>query len=136
MGFALRRVRRLRVFCPVAADTLSRLMTGAAVEDDPALGAMLAIVRGDNPLGDFGLYRGVVELQPGWESFMPTGEARPTVGAAGERSLSPTVILTIHIPYDASEAEVNRALDAIIAAHPWEVPVIEIDEVQLLVRAA
>jgi len=135
MGFALRRVRRLRVFCPVAATTLARLIAGEAVEDDPALGAMLAIARGDNPLGDFGLYRGVVELHPGWESFEPTAGAMPTLGAAGQRSLSPTVILTIHIPHDTPEAEVNRALDAIMAAHPWEVPVIEMDEAQLLVRA-
>jgi hypothetical protein len=44
------------------------------------LGGMLAIVRGDNPLGDFGLYRGVVELHPGWENFEPTAGATPTLG--------------------------------------------------------
>jgi hypothetical protein len=134
MGFALRRVRRLRVYCPVSADTLARLLAGQTVEDDRALGAMLAIMRGANPLGDFGLYRGVVELHPGWEAFEPTAGAAPTLGQAGERSLSPTVILTIHIPHDAPEAAVNAALDAIMAAHPWEVPVVELDETQLLMR--
>lgn len=135
MSFALRRVRRLRVYCPVAAITLAHLIAGESVEDDPALSAMLAIARGDNPLGDFDLYRGVVELHPGWESFEPTAAAMPTLGAAGQRSLSPTVILTIHWPFDAPEDEVNHALDAIMSAHPWEVPVIEMDETQLLVRA-
>lgn len=135
MKFSLRTVRRLRVYCPVAASTLARLIAGEPVEDDPSLSAMLAITRADNPLGDFGLYRGVVELHPGWESFEPTAGASPTLGTAGQRSLSPTVILTIHIPGDAPEAEVDRALEAIIAAHPWEVPVIEMDEAQLLVHA-
>lgn len=135
MGFALRKVQRLRIYCPVAASTLSRLMAGESVEDDPALSAMLAIVRGDNPLGDFGLYRGVVELHPGWENFEPTAGATPTLGAAGARSLSPTVILTIHIPDDAPQQAVDQTLDAIMAAHPWEVPVIELDETRLLIRA-
>lgn len=136
MGFALRKVWRLRVYCPVAASTLTRLIAGGNGEDDPVLSAILAIVRDDNPLGDFGLYRGVVELHPGWESFEPTAGATPTLGTAGKRSLSPTVILTIHIPHDASEDQVHHALEAIMAAHPWEVPVIEMDETHLLERLA
>ena len=135
-GFALRKVRRLRVYCPVSAATLSALIAGdsAAAERDPALAAMLAIVRADNPLGDFGLYRGVFELSAGWEGFEPTGDATPTLGAAGERSLSPTAILTVHIPQEADPAAVDAALGALVAAHPWEIPVIELDSAELLVR--
>jgi hypothetical protein len=133
--YHLRASRRLRIFCPVAADTLRRLMAGELVDSDPALGAMQAILRGDNPLGDFGPYRGVVELHPGWEAFEPTADASPTLGHAGAPQLSPTVVLTVHIPTEAPDSAVERAIEAIMAAHPWEVPVIELDEVKLLVRA-
>jgi hypothetical protein len=62
--YDFRPARALRIHCPVAEPVLARLLAGdrQALEDDPALAAMLAIVRGDNPLGDFGLYRGVMEL--------------------------------------------------------------------------
>jgi hypothetical protein len=135
MGFALRKVQRLRIYCPVAASTLSRLMAEGIrsrmirrwVGYWPLCGVIIRLA--------FGLYRGVVELHPGWENFEPTAGATPTLGAAGARSLSPTVILTIHIPDDAPQQAVDQTLEAIIAAHPWEVPVIELDETRLLIRA-
>jgi hypothetical protein len=44
------------------------------------------------------------------------------IGRAGARSLSPTVILTIHIPDDAPQQAVDQTLEAIIAAHLWKCP--------------
>ncbi|QXQ05517.1 hypothetical protein KX816_14930 [Sphingosinicellaceae bacterium] len=132
-----RAVRVLRVYCPIAAETLVALATGqaAAIDRDATLAAILGIVRGDNPLGDFAPYRSVVELAPGWELFTPGADARPALGEAGRASASPTAILTIYIPADAPEAAVSSAVDAIVAAHPWEVPVIELTEARLVVRS-
>lgn len=132
----LRPARALRIHCPVAQLVLARLLDGdqRALEDDPALAAMFAIVRGDNPLGDFGLYRGVMEVSPGWELFTPTATARPTAGTAGENAVSPTVVLTIHLPHDAPQDRIDAAIDAILRAHPWEVPVIELTETRLVTR--
>lgn len=128
-----RRAVAVKVHCPVTAQTLAALIAGdeAALERDPTAAAILAVIRADNPLGDFGLYKGVCEITPGWESFQPGPDARPTLGAAGARSLSPTAILTT---YADAEADLSTALDALMAAHPWEVPVIELSDVELLVR--
>ncbi|MEL0210106.1 MAG: hypothetical protein VW891_05915, partial [Novosphingobium sp.] len=93
--------------------------------------AMLAVIRADNPLGDFTLYKGVCEIALGWESFQPGPDAKPTLGSAEARTLSPTVIITT---YACADAELEPALDALMAVHPWEVPVIEVTEVDLLVR--
>ena len=82
-------------------------------------------------MGDFGLYHGVVEIGTGWESFTPSPDAAPTLGAAGTATLSPTVILTSYV---AAEADIEGALAALLAAHPWEVPVIELSQAELLVR--
>lgn len=136
-AFETRRVRVLRVHCPIEAATLAAMLNGspAAIERDPVLGRMLPIIRGGGPLGDFGIYRGVVELAPGWELFTPGADAAPVAGSAGSDTISPTAILTVHIPADADPDAVDTALAAVMAAHPWEVPVIELGETALLVRA-
>lgn len=95
---------------------------------------MLAIIRAENPLGDFGLYKGVVEISTGFESFSPTAEAKPTSGGAGEVAVSPTVIITTYIRDDAPEELVAASLNELVAAHPWEVPVIEVFQTSLVGR--
>ncbi len=130
-----RRVEILTLHVPVAAETLRRLAAGdaACIDSEPALSAILTIVREANPLGDFGGYRGVVELGLGWELFTPAGSARPTLGVADIESRSPTVILRVHLPHDdAGQAE--SAIARILAAHPWETPVIERSTAELLMR--
>ena len=132
-GPARRRVTAVKIHCPVLPGTLAAMLAGdaSALEADPAAAACLAIIRSDNALGDFGLYHGVCEIGIGWESFTPSPEAAPTLGSAGDMALSPTVILTTYAPADA---DIDAALAALMAAHPWEVPVIELAEVVLLVR--
>lgn len=131
-----RRVRILDVHVPVSAATLASLAAGdaTALDREPALSAMLAIVRDGGPLGDFGAYRGVVELRLGWEIFTPADDARPTLGAAGAESRSPTVILHIHIPAEGDSELADAAIARVLEAHPWEIPVIEISTAELLVR--
>lgn len=132
-----RGAKAVRVFCPVSAETLSHLFTGGELELDaePALAALVALLRADNPLGDFGAYKAVAELAPGWELFTPNSDARPVLGEAAANASSPTVCLTIYIPDEAPDDEIERVLNAIVAAHPWEVPVIELTQVRLLTRA-
>ena len=131
-----RTVDRIRVYCPVTAETLTAMIAGEhdAIERDPTLSSMLAIVRDDNPLGDFGPYRSVVEMMPGWEMFTPEPSARPTLGAAGCTQVSPSVVMTIHVPTDVATETLDDLLARLIAAHPWEVPVIELSRVDLLIR--
>lgn len=133
MTVSRRRAVAVKIHCPVSALTFDALLNGDgdAVEHDPAAAAMLAVIRADNPLGDFKLYRGVCEISPGWESFQPGPGAEPTMGSAGERALSPTAIITT---YADADADLAPALEALMAAHPWETPVIELSEVQLLER--
>jgi hypothetical protein len=134
-----RLVRRITVRCPVAAETFAALVRGefSALEVDAHAAKVLGVIRGDNPLGDFGLYRGVFEVGLGIEGFTPTERAVPTAGQAGANALSPTVRITTYVDPRAPAREVQAALDLLVAAHPWEVPVIEMDErpVQLLMRS-
>lgn len=128
-----RRMTVVAIHCPVAPETLVAMLAGdgGALERDPAAAALLAVIRAENALGDFGLYHGVAEIGLGWESFTPSADAVPTLGAAGTTALSPTVILKTYAPADA---DIESALAALMAAHPWEVPVIELAEAELLLR--
>ena len=126
----------IRLTWPVAPETLERLLVGdeKALGDDLAFARLLAILGADNPLGDFGIYQAVTELAPGWELFRPGTQASPTLGKPGQPQISPSVMVTIHVPGDADRDRLDAALDALIAAHPWEVPVIELAEIKLAVR--
>ena len=115
---------------------MTALLAGdfAAIERDPTASRMLAIIRADNPLGDFDLYRGVFEVSLGIEGFTPTAAARPTHGRAGASTLSPTAVITTYADASADQGAVAAALEALVRAHPWETPVIECadHEVQLI----
>ena len=123
-------MRVVRVHCPVSANVLARLQVGeaAALADDAVLSAVVAVIRGSAVLGAIGPYRGVFELGFGLESFVPQADAVPTTGRAGEAAVVPTVVVK---SYAAQGADIARELAAIAAAHPWEVPVIEVGDVVL-----
>lgn len=134
----LREALSVRIHVPVSPESFRAMLAGdiAAGERDPVLAAILAIVREDNPLGDFGLYKGVAEVGLGWESFTPGPEAKPTFGEAAMTSLSPTVILAVHASCDEDDPAFLEAMDRILAVHPWEVPVIEIAPTWLAERGS
>ncbi|SEL65879.1 hypothetical protein SAMN05428989_2174 [Pseudoxanthomonas sp. GM95] len=74
-----------------------------------------------------GHYREVMWTSaPGIEQFRPGPQATPTVGSAGALTADPTVRLECSISRDA--ARLQRVLQAINAAHPWEVPAVFVDE--------
>ena len=137
MQTASKRALRVAVHVPVAAETLAALLAGqrGALESDPVMARMLAILRAPGALGDFGIYHGVGEIGLGWETFAPSPDANPTLGSAGAVEHSPTVTLVSWIPSDAPAEAVDAALAALMDAHPWEVPVIEVTETRLLMRA-
>ena len=133
-----RNVRVLRLSWPVDPATLVALQSGQAdaLEADPSFVNLLVALRADNPLGDFGLYQAVAEVSPCWELFQPQGEAKPTLGAAGQSQVSTNLMVTIHVDAEVAEDAFEMILDWLVSIHPWEVPVIEISEAQLALRAA
>ncbi|EJL33191.1 hypothetical protein PMI02_01226 [Novosphingobium sp. AP12] len=126
----------VRIHVPVRAETLAAMLTGdaAAADGDPVLAVMLAVIREGGVLGDFGLYTGVVEIAPGWESFRSGPDAAPTLGSAGEASLSSTVILTTYAVCGPDDPALLAMVGRLLAAHPWEVPVIEVSPTRLAWR--
>jgi hypothetical protein len=129
-------MQAVRIHCPVSAIVLARLQAGeaAAIGDDPVLAAVVGIIRGDGALGVIAPYRGVFELGFGLESFVPGDMAVPASGRAGEASVVPSVVVKTYVAADADPGAVEAALAKVLAAHPWEVPVVEVSPVALVVR--
>lgn len=132
-----RKVRILRLSWPVEAATFAALMGGhaAALETDPWFARLLERLRASNPLGDFGAYQAVAEVAPCWELFKPAESAQPTRGEPGAAQVSTNLMVTLHVPGDTPDDLFESLLDALVAEHPWEVPVIEVSEADLLVRS-
>ena len=133
-----RKVQVLRLSWPVAPNTLAALQAGdfSALESDPSLKGLLEALRAENPLGDFGLYRAVAEVSPCWELFQPMSGARPALGTAGTKQVSTNLMVTIHVDAATPPGEFEAVLGELLALHPWEVPVIEISEAELVLRQA
>jgi len=132
----LRAVRRITVHCPIRPETLGAVATGsvAALAADPGIAPLLELIESSSEFGDFGHYKGVCEIGLGIEAFTPQAGAKPTVGAAGRRSMSPTATLTTYVSMEIDGARLAALVDVLAARHPWEVPVIEVADIRLAVR--
>lgn len=124
----LRAVRTIRIHCPISPETFAALAQGRleAIEADPVAAPILALIRADNELGDFGLYKGVFELSLGVEGFRPTAAAAPTLGDPRANTLNPTAILATYIDGSVVEERLAALLAELVRRHPWEIPVIEV----------
>lgn len=139
MNIGMRRVRKLRVHWPIHAVSLRRLAEGdlEVLKADPGLASLFDTLESCPELGDFGNYRHVFESSLGFEGFTASEAANPTLGRAGERTLSPTFVLTTYLDADLGDETVDRLLERMMEVHPWEVPVIELsDPVRVSTAAA
>jgi hypothetical protein len=106
----------------------------AALPADPVIAPLLAAIEAHPEFGDFGAYGSVCEFTVGVEAFTPGADADPTLGVPGQRTLCGTVTLTTFIAEEIPEPRLEALVDILAAAHPWELPVIEVDTVRLYAR--
>jgi hypothetical protein len=75
----------------------------------------------------FGNYEHVAHwTRPGVEQFRPLPGSAPAVGSVDHVSRVDTVLLDLVIPRDREL--LDRLVDAILAEHPWDEPVVIVDE--------
>jgi hypothetical protein len=131
----LRNVHRITIRCPISSLTLQLLLQGdgRALENDPSIAPILQLIERYPMVGDFGRYTGVCEVTVGLEAFTPSRDASPTLGAPGERTTSFTATVTTFVDDSVGEDTLTELIDAIATAHPWEIPVIELDSTRLWV---
>lgn len=125
---------RITLYCPVSPAAWPVLWAGdlTRLEQDILAAPVFAALRANAEFGTLGPYRQVYEMALGHESFSPTTEARPTLGKANEHSLTMNVVITTYVAANVSKARREELIAALAAAHPWEVPVMEIHKVRVL----
>ena len=132
----LRPVRRITIHCPIRPETLRAVAGGdaAALAADEGVAPILTLIESSTEFGNFGQYRGVCEIGLGLEAFTPQANARPTLGVSGERAVSVTATVKTYVAATCDSDRLAALLGEIAARHPWEVPVIEVDDVLLFGR--
>ncbi len=126
--------RRITVYCPLSHDGWLALRAGDAtrLETEAGIAPLFDVLRGHPEFGSLGPYRSVYEVTGGHESFTPGMGARPTLGTPGEVSTTVSVAITTYVSGAHSEERLAALVHALAAAHPWELPVIEVSSVQVL----
>ena len=106
---SIRKVYRITVFIPP--------------DNVPVLQSALK----ETTLVQYGKYSDVLWISAaGDESFTPLSGATPTLGTEGETTTAPSVQVIFSI--ERNEAILGPVIVAIRSAHPWEEPVVYIDE--------
>lgn len=132
-----RQVRTVKIYWPISARTMEGILAGdtTALDRDGSFRDFAEVLEESPALGDFGNYSNVFEISLGLEGFTTGAGARPTLGAHGERTLSPTLAVTVHVAASLTDDELNGILGRVLEAHPWEIPVVELSSpIELIVR--
>lgn len=124
----LQEFLRLTVYVPVdEASTAS----GPAVASASAVQEILRVFSGFDFAGSVGTYKAVAEISSGAETFTPTDDSAPAHGVASVASTVPSARVVTYIPVGTPGEQVERLVGEVVAAHPWEHPLVEMDRVSL-----
>ncbi len=128
---------RITIHVPASREAWLALLGGDAsrLEHDQNVLPLFRMLRAHSEFGALGPYRNVYELSGGHESFTPGHEAKPTFGNPGETSTTASVVITTYVSQSVSQTRIAELVAALAAAHPWELPVIEVCEVRVLAPA-
>lgn len=119
---------RLAVYVPIdgaSGDSTLAAASEASVQE------IMHVLREFDFAGSVGTYKAVAEISSGAETFMPTEDSVPVYGVAGNSSTVPSVRVVTYIPASTPGEDVDRMVIAVVSAHPWEHPVIEVDRISL-----
>ena len=118
---------RLAVYIPISeADEIS----DSNIVSTNVVQTFLRIIRKHDFAGSIGTYNAVAEISSGVETFVPTIASAPAQGEVNVPSNVVSARLVTYIPMTARE-ELDALIEEIISAHPWEHPVLEVDQVSL-----
>jgi hypothetical protein len=124
----LQEFLRLAVYLPVDE---ARQGSGLTVASDPAVREIMRIIREFDFAGSVGTYRAVAQISGCADTFTPTADSAPVHGAAGIASTVPSARVVTYVPAGTPGADIDRLIGALVSAHPWEHPLVEVDRVSL-----
>jgi hypothetical protein len=124
----LREFLRLAVYVPVDEATGG---PGVAVASAAAVQEIMRVVREFDFAGSVGTYRAVAQISGGADTFTPTADSAPVHGTADIASTVPSARVVTYVPAATPGGDIDQLIGALVSAHPWEHPLIEVDRVSL-----
>jgi hypothetical protein len=122
----LREFLRLAVYLPVGEAS-----DGLTAASDPAVQEVMRVIRAFDFAGSVGTYRAVAQISGCADTFTPTADSAPVHGVADAASTVASARIVTYIPAGTPGGDVDRLIGALVSAHPWEHPLIELDRVSL-----
>lgn len=119
---------RLAVYLPVDEASQGSVLTAAS---GPAVQEIMRVIRAFDFAGSVGTYRAVAQVSGAADTFTPTAASAPVHGAADIASTVASARVVTYVPAATPDEDVDRLIGAIVSAHPWEHPLIEVDRVSL-----
>jgi hypothetical protein len=124
----LQEFLRLAVYLPVDEASQGSGLTAAS---DPAVQEIMRVIREFDFAGSVGTYRAVAQISGCADTFTPTADSAPVHGAADIASTLPSARVVTYVPAGTPGADIDRLIGALVSAHPWEHPLVEMDRVSL-----
>ena len=87
------------------------------MESHRLLAPILAVIRGDAALGDFGAYTGVCEIGFGLETFIAGPTSHPIRGERGKVTTTHTAVVTTLLRATASEPVVREGNEDVLCIY-------------------
>jgi len=124
----LQEFLRLAIYVPI--DEASE-GPGLTVASAAAVQEIMRVLREFDFAGSVGTYRAVAQISGGADTFTPTADSAPGHGVADIAAIVPSARVVTYIPARTPGGDVDRMIDALVSAHPWEHPLVEVDRVSL-----
>ena len=124
----LQEFLRLAIYVPI--DEASE-GPGLTVASAAAVQETMRVLREFDFAGSVGTYRAVAQISGGADTFTPTADSAPAHGVADIAAIVPSARVVTYIPARTPGGDVDRMIDALVSAHPWEHPLVEVDRVSL-----
>jgi hypothetical protein len=122
----LQEFLRLAVYVPVGEAS-----DGLTVASDPVVQEIMRVIREFDFAGSVGTYRAVAQISGCADTFTPTADSAPVHGAADIASTVPSARVVTYVPTGTPGADIDQLIGALVSAHPWEHPLVEMDRVSL-----
>jgi hypothetical protein len=116
---------RLAVYVPVGEASDGLTAASAPVRE------IMRVIRAFDFAGSVGTYRAVAQISGCADTFTPTADSAPVHGAADTASTVPSARIVTYVPAATPGGDVDRLIAALVSAHPWEHPLVEVDRISL-----
>lgn len=130
----LAAAKRITVHCPASVAAQAAYLAGdlERLEGESPFDALFSVLRNHIDFGSIGPYRSVFELSMGRETFVPGPGADPAAGTLDKRASLGTIMITTYVSGETGAQRIAELVAMLAEAHPWELPVIELADVDIL----